>query len=60
MKTNEDALDLELSPFSPLFLCEQQGEKGRWKDLEPTENPRHVGCGTLSTTILTPKKTDDA
>ena len=32
MKTKENALELEFHPFSPTFLCEQQGEEERWKE----------------------------
>ena len=33
MKTRENALQLEFYPFSPMFLCEQQGEEW-WKETD--------------------------
>ena len=34
METKENALQLEFYPFSPMFLCEQQGEEERWKEAD--------------------------
>ena len=33
-RKKEDALSLEFHPFSPMFLCEQQGEEERWREVD--------------------------